>query len=266
MKGSMLRLATIAGLLLPAGVIAAAVPGRAQTAATSATPTTPDPSATRATTIGLMRSINTAEYVYRHNYGHFGTMDDLFDGAHYLRRDPSRYADVTKILAGGSRDGLPNIWIALVLAPREDSYAVAVYDKVKDDNGFAAFSDPAGVIYIGHPLGTPGVDMDPAVDHGALINLMRSVNTAEVSYHAKYDRFEMWSTLHQEGLLDGYAKLHNVSFSSDPEVLPNVDVTVLVPPTYDTWSVAIHDKAEGHHDYAVFSDATGIIYQAKPLQ
>lgn len=262
MRGFKVRLATIATVLLSAGVIASAMSVRAQTAATPA----PDPDATRATTIGLMRSINTAEATFRHNYGHFGTMDDLFDVAKYLRRDPSRYADVTKTLGLGSTDGLPNIWISLILSPREDSYAVGVYDKLKDDNGFAAFSDPAGIIYIGQPLGTPGITMDPAVDHSALINLMRTVNTAEVSYHWKYGRFEEWKALSDEGLLNGYAKLHNVSFTPDPEVLPDVNVTVAVPATYDTWAVAIHDNAKDHGLYSVFSDASGIIYQTKPLQ
>ena len=260
MKNSMVRLATIATLSLSAAVIAAAIPGRAQST------TAPDPNATRATTIGLMRSINTAEAAYNHNYGHFGTMDDLFDVAKYLRRDPNRYADVTKTLGLGPSDNLPNIWISLIVSPSEDSYAVGVYDKVKEDNGFSAFSDPAGVIYMGQPLGTPGVAMDPAVDHSALINLMRTVNTAEVSYRWKHGRFEGWKVLSDDGLLDGYAKLHNVSFSPDPEVLPDVDVNVSVPPTYDTWFVAIHDRAKDHGLYSLFSDASGIIYQTKPLQ
>ena len=109
---------------------------------------TPSVGSKRASTVGLMRSLNTAEYAYRGNFGHFASLDTLLYDVNYIHHSNPRVQGVSD----DGNDIVPDLRAVVVLTPREDSYALAVYDKAKDDQGFAAFSDPSGLIYTGQPL------------------------------------------------------------------------------------------------------------------
>ncbi len=139
---------------------------------------TPSRSAKQAATIGLMRSLNTAEYVYRRNFGHFASLDDLLYEVNYIHHSNPRVQGV----ADDGTDIVPKLKAVVVFSPDKDSYALAVYDNAKEDRGYAAFSDPKGVIYDGWPIESGG---DNAA-HTAAINLVRTINTAEVTYKWKY--------------------------------------------------------------------------------
>ena len=215
---------------------------------------TPSVSATRASTVGLMRSLNTAEYVYRRNFGHFASLDTLLYDVNYIHHSNPRVQDV----ADDGTDIVPELRAVVVLAPEKDSYAIAVYNKAKNDQGYATFSDQRGVIYEGEPLKT----LDAA--HAADINLVRTINTAEVTYHWKYGHFADFDTLNTADLIKRYGDAE-ATFANSPAVLPNLQVVVLVPATRDTWLVALHNNSSQNEPYSAFSDATGIIYQAQPL-
>jgi hypothetical protein len=210
----------------------------------------------RASTIGLMRSLNTAEYVYRRNFGHFASLDDLVYDVNYLHHSNPRVQDV----ADDGTDIVPDLKAVVVLALEKDSYALAVYDKVKDDQGFAAFSDTAGVIYEGQPL--QSLDANPA--HADDINLVRTINTTEITYQWKFGHFADFDTLNAAGLIQRYGNA-KVTFAPSPAVLPNLQVVVLVPAVPDTWSVTLHDTSAKDDPYSLFSDTSGIIYPAQPL-
>lgn len=201
-----------------------------------------------------MRSLNTAERVYRANLGHFASLDNLLYDVNYIHHSDPQAQGV----AAGGTDIVPDLRAIVVLAPEKDSYAVAVYDKAKDDQGFAAFSDQIGLIYAGRPLQAS----DPA--HAADINLVRAINVAEITYDSKFGHFANFDELNAEGLIKRYGNA-DVTFAKSPDVLPNLQVVVLVPAAQDTWSVALHDKSPQTGPYSAFSNPTGIIYHAEPL-
>jgi len=213
-------------------------------------------SAKQSSTIGLMRSLNTAEYVYRRNFGHFASLDDLLYEVNYIHHSKPRVQDV----ADDGTDIVPELQAVVVFSPDKDSYALAVYDKDKDDRGYAAFSDQKGVIYDGWPLQSGG---DNAA-HTADINLVRTINTAEVTYKWKYGRFADFDTLNAAGLIKRYGNAE-VTFAKSPAVLPNLQVVVLIPAIQDTYLIAVHDDSVHGAPYSVFSGASGIIYLAEPL-
>jgi hypothetical protein len=232
----------------------------------------PARSATQASTLGLMRSLNTAEYAYRRNFGHFASLDDLLYGVNYISHTNPRVEDV----ADDGTDIVSNLKAVVILSPEKDAYTLAVYDKDKDDKGYATFSDPVAVIYEGYPLGT--VDDTAAVAasakseepaslkaaHLADINLIRTINTAEVTYNWKFGHFADFDALNAAGLIKRYGNA-NVTFAKSPDVLSDLKVVVLVPAAQDKWSVALHDNADKDHPLSAFSDSTGIIYNAEPL-
>jgi len=249
MNRTIIGVVAISASILAIGGLALAHPPRQQAVARSV-------GTTKASTIGLMRSLNTAEYVYRRNFGHFASLDTLLYDVNYIHHDNPR----VQAVSDDGTDIVPELRAAVVLAPEKDSYAVAVYDKAKNDEGYAAFSDQNGVIFEGHPL--QSVDTDAA--HAADINLVRAINTAEVTYQWKYGHFTDFDTLDAAGLVKRYGNAE-VAFAKSPAVLPNLQVVVLVPATQDTWLVALHDTSSKDHPYSAFSDETGVIYPAEPL-
>jgi hypothetical protein len=236
----------ISALFFAAGA-KALVHAQPQTAAAKA-------SDTQAKTIGLMRSLNTAEAWYKSNHGHFASLDDLYD-ANLIHHDAPR----AELVAAAGTDIIPNLKATVILAPEKDSYALAVYDKAKQDQGFAAFSDPAGVIYDGQPL----ADADAL--HKADINLIRTINVAEIRYDSKYGHFADFDTLNAEGLIKSYSN-DPATFAKSPDVLPNLQVTVSVPAEQNAWLVALHDKSKETGPYSAYSDPSGITYQAQSLK
>jgi hypothetical protein len=200
-----------------------------------------------------MRSLNTAEYAYRRNFGHFASLDNLVYDVNYIHHSDPRVENVPD----SGTDIVPDLRAVVVLAPEKDSYAVAVYDKAKDDQGFATFSDQVGLIYEGQPLQAA----DPA---HADINLVRAINVAEITYDSKFGHFANFDALNEQGLIKRYGSAE-VTFANSPDVLPNLQVVVLVPADQDTWSAALHDNSPQTGPYSTFSDPTGIIYAAQPL-
>ena len=208
----------------------------------------------KASAVGLMRSLNTAEYAYRGNFGHFASLDTLLYEANYIHHNNPRVQGV----ADDGTDIVAGLKAVVVLAPAEDAYDITVYDMAKEDQGFTTFSDQSGLIYQGQPLQFA----DAA--HADDIGLVRTINTAEITYRRKYGHFADFDTMNAEGLLKRYGSAA-VTFAKSPDVLPNLQVSAMIPAAEDTWLIALHDKAPGTGSYSAFSDASGIIYQAEPL-
>lgn len=236
-------------------VLVFSVAGLALARARQTQTTVPSVGSKKASTVGLMRSLNTAERVYRGNFGHFASLDTFLYDVNYIHHSRPR----AQAIADDGTDIVPGLRAAVVLSPAEDAYGVAVYDMDKVDQGFTTFSDQSGLIYAGQPLQSA----DPV--HAADINLVREINTAEISYRTKYGHFADFDTLNAEGLIKHYGNA-DVTFAKSPDVLPNLQVTVLVPAAQDTWLIALHDKSAEMGPYSLFTDASGIIYHAEPLR
>lgn len=108
------------------------------------------------------------------------------------------------------------------------------------------------------------------------INVVRMLNTAEVTYNSKQAqagnpaRFASWEDLYQSGILkpmqEGWATMKDLQLSDGPEIIPGYHLDLLVAADGQSYSIALHDKKEGDRLFSVFSDQTGIIYLGAPLQ
>ena len=67
----------------------------------------------KASAVGLMRSLNTAEYAYRGNFGHFASLDTLLYEANYIHHNNPRVQGV----ADDGTDIVAGLKAVLVLAP-----------------------------------------------------------------------------------------------------------------------------------------------------
>lgn len=108
------------------------------------------------------------------------------------------------------------------------------------------------------------------------INVVRMLNTAEVTYSSKQAqagnpaRFVSWEELYQSGILkpmqERWGALKEIQLSDGPEIIPGYHLDLLVAADGQSYSIALHDKKEGDRLFSVFSDQTGIIYLGAPLQ
>jgi hypothetical protein len=103
------------------------------------------------------------------------------------------------------------------------------------------------------------------IDHRPDIQLARVVNTAEIRYRGQYGHFGTWDDLYDSGVIGLVARQLRINIAKGPEVLPDTTLALVISPGEDNYSVAIHDKADGHGLYSVFSDPSGIIYQGEAL-
>jgi hypothetical protein len=108
--------------------------------------------------------------------------------------------------------------------------------------------------------------------HASMVGLVRTINTMEVSERATYASFASWQTLlaHQEQPLNEwlshvYSHDPNVHFSSTPEILPEWNLRLIVPPDGTGWVVVLED-AKDKTGYALVSDETGLIREGKYLE
>lgn len=166
------RVWIIAGLttFLVAGLFSIALVRRAR-ADTRATPPKDHAGA-----IALMRTINTAEYSYRHDYGNFGDWGALYargyiksygHGSVALTKDPEPISGQPLSVLVSTSDA--NYAVTVLIPPDQSSYSIAIHDlhnfssvmelekaamarQVSDADLYAVFSDPNGVIYEGAPI------------------------------------------------------------------------------------------------------------------
>ena len=117
----------------------------------AATAQTPAPTPERVLAVQVLRALNTAEFNYAHEAGHFGTWDDLRPIiAKWKARDPKRtWGDALQ--SDSSGDPLPGWKLRVMVAADGQHYTLSLHkDRQCDVNGF---SDDTGVIYLGTSLG-----------------------------------------------------------------------------------------------------------------
>jgi len=110
--------------------------------------------------------------------------------------------------------------------------------------------------------------------HSLMAGFIRTVNTAEVTYHAERGSYGLWQTLlaNQEPYLNGWlaqfypqfyprgaAKIH---FTALPEVLPGLNLRLNVAPDGQSYVVLVEDAAD-KTGFAFVSDERGVIRYCK---
>ena len=101
----------------------------------------------RAITIGLVRTINTAEVSERYSYGSYASWETLL--AHqqeYLNQWLTQsYSRDPKVHFGSTPEILPG-WNLRLIVPPDGTGWVVVLEDANDKTGYAALSDESGII------------------------------------------------------------------------------------------------------------------------
>lgn len=109
------------------------------------------------------------------------------------------------------------------------------------------------------------------VGRASIIGLMRTINTLEVTDRGQYRSYAPWQTLlerHAKQLNDWlrlYSQEGNVHFGATPEILPSVNLRLIVQTDGQGYVVVLEDTKD-KDGYAALSDERGIIWLCKPLQ
>jgi hypothetical protein len=114
----------------------------------------------KATVIGFVRTINTAEVVYKMAgdggggpRGRYGSWADLHSSGateKYLQECPMAREDWSR--QGIDDKGIRGYRVDLIVSPDGQSYSLAVHDQQEGHGLFSVFSDQMGIIYLGEPL------------------------------------------------------------------------------------------------------------------
>jgi hypothetical protein len=104
------------------------------------------------------------------------------------------------------------------------------------------------------------------------IGLLRTINTAEVTYHSKNGSFVVWNTLvsDQPKYFDKFLAMHglqkdNAHFSDAPEILPSWNLRLNVHTDGQGYDLLLRDLTDEKCGYAALTDESGVIRQSKAL-
>ena len=104
------------------------------------------------------------------------------------------------------------------------------------------------------------------------IGLLRTINTAEVTYHARNGSFAAWKALvsDQPKYFDEFLAIHglqkaNAHFSDAPEILPGWNLRLNVHLDGQGYEWLLRDMKDEKCGYAALTDESGIIRQSKAI-
>ena len=134
------------------------------------------------------------------------------------------------------------------------------------------------------------IDSGTAMRHQLAISLLRTINTAEVTYHSKNGSYGTWQTL-----LSSYPKqfdeflarhtgdfvntaerhllplntarhiLPPIQFNEQPEILPGWNLRLNVHSDGQGYDLLLTDMTDEKCGYAVLTDENGVIRQSKAI-
>jgi len=112
--------------------------------------------------------------------------------------------------------------------------------------------------------------------HSVAVNLLRAINTAEVTYKFKHGgAYAAWDALvaseefHGSRVLAGLARfdpqLVNAQFSTAPEILPGWTLRLNLTADAQAYDLLLQDTRVNPCGYAAITDERGVIWQAKTI-
>ncbi|HKN75471.1 MAG TPA: hypothetical protein VJW94_09865 [Candidatus Acidoferrum sp.] len=111
--------------------------------------------------------------------------------------------------------------------------------------------------------------------HSVAINLLRAINTAEVSYKMTHGSYLTWDALlageqfHGSRVIAGLAhfdpELANAEFSTSSEVLPGWSLRLNLTANGEGYDVMLQDMTGKPCGYAAITDERGVIWQSKTI-
>jgi hypothetical protein len=98
------------------------------------------------------------------------------------------------------------------------------------------------------------------------IGLLRTINTAEATYHARNGSFVVWKTLvsDQPKYFDEFQKA-NAYFFDAPEILPGWNLRLNVHLDGQGYDLLLRDMKDEKCGYAALTDESGVIRQSKAI-
>jgi hypothetical protein len=173
--------------------------------------------------------------------------------------------------SGGMADSWPGTVVVVFLAERIEGRC-----KMNKRRGILV---GALVAFLG--IQTPQFAQDSSTDvakadharRAIAIGLLRTINTAEVSYRQKNGSFATWQTLlsSEPKLFDGFLSVvnqrenPNLHFSDLPEVLPGWNLRLNVHSDGRGFDVMLKDTTDEKCGYAALTDESGLIRQSKVI-
>ena len=106
------------------------------------------------------------------------------------------------------------------------------------------------------------------------INLLRAINTAEVTYKLTQGQYVSWDTLVSNGdftdkgskwLSKDNPKTANLQFSKGPQALPGWALRLNVSANGKAYDLLLEDTTDNKCGYAALTDERGVIRQSKAI-
>jgi hypothetical protein len=104
------------------------------------------------------------------------------------------------------------------------------------------------------------------------IGFLRTINTAEATYHAKNASFLVWNVLlsgyqeyFDEFLTGNGLQKANLHFSDGPEILPGWNLRLNVHTDGQGYDLLLRDMMDKKCGYAALTDESGVIRQSKAI-
>ena len=131
------------------------------------------------------------------------------------------------------------------------------------------------------------IDSGTAMRHQLAISLLRTINTAEVTYHSKNGSYGTWQTLlssypkqfdeflarHREFLVNfgqpdtgpRQFPFPTNQFNNPPEILPGWNLRLNLHSDGQGYDLLVRDMTDEKCGYAVLTDENGVIRQSKAI-
>ena len=104
--------------------------------------------------------------------------------------------------------------------------------------------------------------------HSQAVWLLRVINTAEVGERGEHGSYAPWQTLfaHQQEYLSKNERQNGVQFKDTAEVLPGWSLRLNVTADGQRYDVMLQGVATKQSSYSTYTNETGIIWEATPIQ
>jgi len=125
------------------------------------------------------------------------------------------------------------------------------------------------------------IDSGTAMRHQLAISLLRTINTAEVTYRSEHGSYATWQTLlsSYRKVFDEFAARHTVvnfqvgtirplppiQFNDPPEILPGWNLRLNLHSDGQGYDLLVRDMTDEKCGYAVLTDENGVIRQSKAI-
>ena len=111
-------------------------------------------------------------------------------------------------------------------------------------------------------VGAPAAE---ALGHAQVVDVVRTINTAEYEYRRDHGSFAVWPDLYTSGTVEKVQKEVDqwaaLPIAAGSQVIPGYMMNLLVSRDEGSYSVSLHEAGSNDCGFSVFSDESGLIYE-----